>query len=85
MVILMTQRGRELFPIFVSPYDFNIIHRRHLLRLWLRNDELAWKTPEPLKDPWKRLYDNTTPDDEYFPLEPEIRKAAKGNGTGKYV
>ncbi|KAF9055633.1 hypothetical protein BJ165DRAFT_433113 [Panaeolus papilionaceus] len=58
---------------------------RHLLRLWLRNDELAWKTPEPLKDPWKRLYDNTTPDDEYFPLEPEIRKAAKGNGTGKYV
>ncbi|KAF8424962.1 hypothetical protein EV426DRAFT_75425 [Tirmania nivea] len=31
-------------------------HTRHLIRLWLRNDELAWATPGPLQHIWKRLY-----------------------------
>lgn len=53
---------------------------RHLIRLWLRNDELAWKTPGPLQPIWNRLY-SVGPDDQRFPLEPEIRR--KANGTTK--
>lgn len=46
---------------------------RHLVRLWLRNDELAWKTPGPLQRIWTRVF-ATPPDSQRFPLEPEIRK-----------
>jgi len=56
---------------------------RHLLRLWLRNEELAWKIPEELQSNWKRLYYTATPDEQRFPLEPEIRVASKG-GAAKY-
>lgn len=47
--------------------------RRHLLRLWLRNEELAWDTPEELKPMWNRLYYELKPEDQKFPLEPEVR------------
>jgi hypothetical protein len=63
--------------------------RRHLLRLWLRNEDLAWKLPEPLKENWERLYYTAKEDEQRFPLEPEIRQASHGkNGKvegGKYV
>ncbi|ETW85383.1 hypothetical protein HETIRDRAFT_457310 [Heterobasidion irregulare TC 32-1] len=52
-------------------------HTRHLIRLWLRNDELAWKTPGPLEPIWKRLY-SVGSDQQRFPLEPEIRTKAGG-------
>ncbi|KAK7035824.1 Clavaminate synthase-like protein [Favolaschia claudopus] len=52
-------------------------HTRHLVRLWLRNDELAWKTPKPLEETWKKLY-SVPPEDQRFPLEPEIRRTAGG-------
>ncbi|KAJ6620306.1 hypothetical protein B0H10DRAFT_1946121 [Mycena sp. CBHHK59/15] len=52
-------------------------HIRHLVRLWLRNDELAWKTPKPLEETWKKLY-SVPPDEQRFPLEPEIRRVANG-------
>ncbi|EDR04327.1 uncharacterized protein LACBIDRAFT_304456 [Laccaria bicolor S238N-H82] len=55
---------------------------RHLLRLWLRNEELAWKLPEKLEPIWKRLYYSaTSPDEHRFPVEPEIRAASKGYAT----
>lgn len=47
--------------------------RRHLLRLWLRDPENAWETPEALKPRWAQLYDGVTPEREVFPLEPYIR------------
>ncbi|TFK27344.1 Clavaminate synthase-like protein [Coprinopsis marcescibilis] len=50
---------------------------RHLIRLWLRNDQLAWKTPKHLEHIWKRLY-SVAPQDQRFPLEPEIRRKASG-------
>ncbi|KAI1075995.1 Clavaminate synthase-like protein [Whalleya microplaca] len=50
--------------------------QRHLLRLWLRDPENAWETPEPLKARWAELYDNVTPESEALPLEPFIRSAA---------
>lgn len=30
--------------------------RRHLVRLWLRNPELAWEIPEAMKAPWRAAY-----------------------------
>ncbi|KAJ7778639.1 hypothetical protein DFH07DRAFT_901329 [Mycena maculata] len=52
-------------------------HTRHLVRLWLRNDELAWKTPKPLEETWQKLY-SVPPEAQRFPLEPEIRKLPTG-------
>ncbi|KAJ6497163.1 hypothetical protein C8R47DRAFT_972802 [Mycena vitilis] len=52
-------------------------HTRHLVRLWLRNDELAWKTPKPLEASWQKLY-SLPQEDQRFPLEPEIRRLATG-------
>jgi hypothetical protein len=34
-------------------------HKRHIIRLWLRNEELAWKTPAGLKDTWFEKYGNS--------------------------
>ncbi|KAJ3530740.1 hypothetical protein NMY22_g8441 [Coprinellus aureogranulatus] len=45
--------------------------------LWLRNDELAWPTPGPLQRIWTRLY-SVKPEEQRFPLEPEIRRKASG-------
>jgi hypothetical protein len=47
--------------------------RRHLVRLWLRDPELAWKTPEGLKARWEGIYGGVTPEKEVFPLEPFVR------------
>lgn len=30
--------------------------RRHILRLWLRNEKYAWNTPDCLKDSWFEVY-----------------------------
>lgn len=30
--------------------------KRHIMRLWIRNEELAWKTPEALKHFWHNIY-----------------------------
>lgn len=30
--------------------------KRHILRLWLRNEKYAWKTPDRLKDSWFEVY-----------------------------
>jgi Taurine catabolism dioxygenase TauD, TfdA family len=43
-------------------------HRRHIVRLWLRNEELAWETPEALKKSWFEKYGDS-----------ERRKIAKWN------
>lgn len=30
--------------------------QRHLIRMWLRNGDLAWQTPEELRAPWEQIY-----------------------------
>lgn len=47
---------------------------RHLLRLWLRDPENAWETPEPLRERWDIVYGNVTPEEQVFPLEPQVQK-----------
>ncbi|OTA60721.1 Clavaminate synthase-like protein [Hypoxylon sp. EC38] len=49
--------------------------RRHLLRLWLRDPENAWPTPEVLNYRWAQLYEGVTPEGQVLPLEPFIRSA----------
>lgn len=54
------------------------LFRRHLVRLWLRDEENAWDTPEPLTEVWNRVYGGVTAEKSVFPLEPFIRSASKG-------
>ncbi|KAK1980426.1 TfdA family taurine catabolism dioxygenase TauD [Colletotrichum cereale] len=52
--------------------------QRHLVRLWLRDPENAWETPEALRERWDRVYSGVTPEGSVFPLEPQIRSASRG-------
>ncbi|OAA65585.1 TfdA family oxidoreductase [Niveomyces insectorum RCEF 264] len=45
---------------------------RHLLRLWLRDPELAWDTPPALQPRWDELYKDITEEEQVFNLEPKI-------------
>ncbi|KAL2860959.1 TauD/TfdA family dioxygenase [Aspergillus lucknowensis] len=47
--------------------------RRHLVRLWLRDPELAWETPEGLKSRWETVYGGIDEEKSVFPLEPFVR------------
>ncbi|KAH9888307.1 TfdA family taurine catabolism dioxygenase TauD [Xylariomycetidae sp. FL2044] len=49
--------------------------QRHLLRLWLRDPENAWHTPDYLAPRWAQIYEGITPESEVFPLEPFVRSA----------
>jgi hypothetical protein len=50
---------------------------RHLLRLWQRNEELAWKLPDSLKPLWARTF-AVVPEDQTFAPEPVIRTDVRG-------
>ncbi|PYH87314.1 putative TfdA family oxidoreductase [Aspergillus uvarum CBS 121591] len=47
---------------------------RHLLRLWLRDPEHAWETPEPLQKRWDIVYKDVRVEEQVFPLDPRLRK-----------
>ncbi|KAL3474393.1 hypothetical protein BJX99DRAFT_271707 [Aspergillus californicus] len=49
--------------------------QRHLLRLWLRDPENAWHTPDVLAPRWAQIYEVVKPENEVSPLEPFIRSA----------
>ncbi|KZZ98366.1 Taurine catabolism dioxygenase TauD/TfdA [Moelleriella libera RCEF 2490] len=53
-------------------------YRRHLVRLWLRDSELAWDLPAALQGRWDRVYRGVTAAKQVFPLEPKIRTASSG-------
>ena len=52
------------------------------MRLWLRDPEYAWKTPEALRERWDRVYAGVTAEKTVFPLEATIRNASKGGAAG---
>lgn len=60
-------------------------HRRHLVRLWLHNEELGWKLPAPLQPSWEKVFVNDDGLPERYPVEPvPIYKApriAMGSGS----
>ena len=45
--------------------------KRHLLRLILRNEEMAYTLPEQLRETWRGLYDHEV-EDEMFPVKSEL-------------
>ena len=45
--------------------------KRHLLRLILRNEEMAYTLPEPLEETWKALYKHDV-EEELFPIKKEL-------------
>ena len=45
--------------------------KRHLLRLILRNEEMAYDLPEQLKETWKGLYEHDV-QEEVFPVQSEL-------------
>ncbi|KAF9894446.1 hypothetical protein FE257_007949 [Aspergillus nanangensis] len=49
--------------------------QRHLIRLWLRDPEFAWETPDALKPAHSLAYDNVDPTTQTFPLEPSALTA----------
>lgn len=51
-----------------SEFRDSALQKRHIVRLWLRNEQLAWKTPEGLRNTWFEKYG-----------ESERRKIAKWN------
>ncbi|KFY03863.1 hypothetical protein O988_01172 [Pseudogymnoascus sp. VKM F-3808] len=52
--------------------------QRHLIRMWLRDPDLAWLTPEALNKGWARIYGNVKPEKSVFPLEPFMREPSAG-------
>lgn len=46
-------------------------HKRHLLRLVLRDEEKAYKLPKQLEDTWKALYEHEV-EEEVFPVKKEL-------------
>lgn len=53
-------------------------NQRHLLRLWLRDEENAWPTPERLVELWECVYDDVHAENQVFPTEPRIRTSSDG-------
>ncbi|KAL1599006.1 hypothetical protein SLS60_008152 [Paraconiothyrium brasiliense] len=54
--------------------------QRHLVRLWLKDDELRWEIPEQLGPRFDKLYKDVKPEKQVFPLEPYVRSGAAGKG-----
>ena len=50
-------------------------NKRHLLRLILRNEEMAYELPPELEETWKALYEHNV-EDEIFPVKSELFKFA---------
>ncbi|KAF2714164.1 Clavaminate synthase-like protein [Pleomassaria siparia CBS 279.74] len=51
---------------------------RHLVRLWLRDDEYKWNIPKELEGRFDKVYKGVEEENTVFPLEPYIRSASLG-------
>ncbi|KAH9884270.1 Clavaminate synthase-like protein [Xylariomycetidae sp. FL2044] len=62
---------------------------RHLIRLWLRNQSLAWDVPASMKVPWDAAFGERASKvmDRQYPVipMPEHMEAKYGNGTAAFV
>jgi|TARA_R110002003_G_scaffold129_4_gene12087 hypothetical protein len=52
--------------------------QRHLVRLWLRDPELAWQIPKALTGRWDKVYAGVTAEGQVWPLDAYIRSASLG-------
>lgn len=57
---------------------------RHLLRLWLRNDDLGWKIPDGLKLEWENLFESANEiQEQWNPRPPFLNPNHAVPGTSK--
>jgi Taurine catabolism dioxygenase TauD, TfdA family len=55
-----------------EPFEDKGRRKRHLLRLWLYNENLGWKIPNELQSSWDAIYANCSEMvDMVFPVEPK--------------
>jgi hypothetical protein len=59
--------GREAF-------QDDELNRRHIMRLWLRNDKLAWSLPPDLQIAHERTFGANEDLEDLWPVEPPRRK-----------
>lgn len=57
--------------------------QRHLVRLWLRDEELKWALPEQLRGRMGKVFDGVRGENQVFPLEAFVRSSALGKGGDK--
>lgn len=75
---LATIHGRRAFT---NPDDSPFLGR-HLLRLWIRDEELAWSTPPELMNEWKRVFDpRIGPHNELWPDNPTYESATEASAS----
>lgn len=68
------------------------IHRRHLVRMWLRNSSLGWDVPAIMQDRWRKVFGLDTENKpkqimrrySMFPV-PEYRPLKVTSATAAYV
>lgn len=75
---LATIHGRRGFK---DPDGYPFIGR-HLLRLWVRDDELAWPLPAELKGDWTRIFNpQVGPHNEHWPDDPTFESATESSAS----
>ena len=47
----------------------SVNHRRHLVRIWLHNDQLGWAIPEAISETWSEAFQHNDRQ-QLWPLEP---------------
>lgn len=63
-----------------GPFEDSEQSKRHVMRMWLRNDELAWDVPEGIRKDWERTYEQN----EDVTARQDLSKSfAQLGGSGK--
>ncbi|KAK5654756.1 hypothetical protein OQA88_7081 [Cercophora sp. LCS_1] len=63
---------------FENPKGLDAARGRHLVRLWLHNEDMCWKLPEPLRLAWARVFEDDDEErKEHWDLAP-VRNPANG-------
>jgi len=75
---LATIHGRKAF----TDADGFPFMGRHLLRLWVRDEELAWSTPPELQSDWDRVFNPSVgPGDECWPDAPTFESVTERSSS----
>ncbi|CAI4212897.1 unnamed protein product [Parascedosporium putredinis] len=69
-----------------DPYSDDDHTSRHLVRLWLRNNQMAWAIPQEMQVPWKAAYGRSEEEGSYsiYPM-PEYKAPRYTAGSAAFV
>lgn len=78
-MLMIQKTGKlEIMERYIADWLTETIRSRHLLRLWLRDPQNSWVTPEPLRNRADRIFDETLQrGPQVFPLDPIARSVGK--------